>query len=212
MTKEPIVIVAAKRTPIGAFQGIFQEVSTTKLGAVAILGVIEETFLRDVDEVIMGCALPAALGQAPARQASIGSGLGHHVGATTINKICGSGMKSVMLAHDLLQAGNGKVIIAGGMENMTRSPYLLDKARSGYRLGHGHLIDHMYFDGLEDAYDKRVLMGAFAEACAAHFKFTREEQDKFTLESVMRAKNAVSSGGFSGEISSVTIEKRVFDN
>src|SRR5450756_3156329 len=165
---DPIVIVSAARTPMGAFQGELKQFAASELGAAAIRAAVERAKIKpeQVDEVIMGCVLPAGQGQAPARQASLGAGLPLAAGCTTINKMCGSGMKAAMLAHDLLAAGTNDVMVAGGMESMTNAPYLLAKARGGYRLGHGQLIDHMFYDGLEDAYEKGRLMGSFAEDCA----------------------------------------------
>src|SRR5512141_3391515 len=177
---DPVVIVSAARTPMGALQGELKQFAAAELGAAAIRAAIERagTKPEQIDEVIMGCVLPAGQGQAPARQASLGAGLPRATGCTTINKRCGSGLKAAMLAHDLLAAGTNDIMIAGGMESMTNAPYLLAKARGGYRLGHGQLIDHMFYDGLEDAYDKGRLMGSFAEDCAAKYSFTRAETDK----------------------------------
>lgn len=201
-TEDPIVIVGAARTPIADFQGVFTSLQAPELGAVAIKAALERSKIsqKDVNEVFMGCILPAGLGQAPARQASLASGIPDFVGCTTVNKMCGSGMKTVMLAHDLLLAGNGNVIVAGGMESMTNSPYLLKKARSGYRLGHGTLIDHMFLDGLEDAYDKGKLMGVFAETTAEKYGFTRKAQDEFALNSLTRARQATHSGWFISDV------------
>jgi acetyl-CoA C-acetyltransferase len=174
MTNDPIVIVSAARTPMGAFQGELKDFSAPQLGAAAIRAAVERAGIKpeQVQEVVMGCVLPAGQGQAPARQASIGGGLPLATGATTINKMCGSGMKAAMFAHDMLAAGVNQIMVAGGMESMTNAPYLLPKARAGYRMGHQQVIDHMFFDGLEDAYDKGKLMGVFAEDCAAKYSFS----------------------------------------
>lgn len=174
-TNDPIVIVGAARTPIGVFQGDLATVSASELGAVAIRAALVRAGVpaEQVDEVIMGCVLPAGQGQAPARQAALKAGLPLSAGATTINKMCGSGMKAAMLAHDLMLAGSANLAVAGGMESMTQAPYLLPKARGGYRMGHGQVLDHMFLDGLEDAYDKGRLMGTFAEDCAETYQFTR---------------------------------------
>lgn len=207
---DDIVIVGAARTPIGGMLGDFADVPAAALGATAIKAALERSgVLADsLAEVMMGCVLPAGQGQAPARQAARGAGIPDEVGATTINKMCGSGMKAVMLAHDALQAGNGVAYIAGGMESMSSAPYLLPKARSGMRMGHGQIIDHMFLDGLEDAYDKGRLMGAFAEECADQYGFSREMQDTFALESLKRAQEAIASSAFADEIAAVTISGR----
>ena len=208
MNTDPIVIVGLARTPMGAFQGELKSFSAPELGAAAIRAAVERAGLRheEVDEVIMGCVLPAGQGQAPARQASLGAGLPLATGATTINKMCGSGMKAAMFAHDLLSAGSGDVIVAGGMESMTNAPYLLPKARAGLRLGHGQVIDHMFYDGLEDAYDKGRLMGTFAEECAAKYQFSRQAQDEFAIASLTRAQTANKQGYFAWEITPVAIK------
>jgi acetyl-CoA C-acetyltransferase len=205
---DPIVIVGAARTPICAFQGDFKDLAAHELGAVAIRAAIEREGIAPdwVDEVLMGCVLPAGQGQAPARQAAIAAGLPVSAGATTVNKMCGSGMKAVMLAHDLILAGSAAVIIAGGMESMTNAPYLLDRARSGYRMGHGRVLDHMFLDGLEDAYDKGCLMGTFAEDCASSYQFTRESQDEYAIASLKRAQQATADGTFHTEIAPVTVK------
>lgn len=205
---DPVVIVGAARTPMGAFQGELKDFTAAELGAVAIRAAVERGGVKpdDVDEVIMGCVLPAGQGQAPARQASLGSGLPLATGCTTINKMCGSGMKATMLANDLLVAGVNRVMIAGGMESMTNAPYLLPKARAGYRMGHQQVIDHMFFDGLEDAYDKGRLMGSFAEECAGKYQFTRAEQDAFAIASLQRAQKANTDGDFSWEIAHVALK------
>ncbi len=205
---DPIVIVSAARTPMGAFQGELKQFAAAELGAAAIRAAVERARIKpeQVDEVIMGCVLPAGQGQAPARQASLGAGLPLATGCTTINKMCGSGMKAAMLAHDLLAVGTNDIMVAGGMESMTNAPYLLAKARGGYRLGHGQLIDHMFYDGLEDAYEKGRLMGSFAEDCAAKYSFTRAEQDKFAVVSLERAQAANKSGAFAWEITPIAIK------
>jgi acetyl-CoA C-acetyltransferase len=208
MLNDPIVIVTAARTPMGAFQGELKDFSAPQLGAAAIRAAVERAGIKpeQVQEVIMGCVLPAGQGQAPARQASIGGGLPLATGATTVNKMCGSGMKAAMFAHDMLAAGVNDVMVAGGMESMTNAPYLLPKARSGYRMGHQQVIDHMFFDGLEDAYDKGKLMGVFAEDCAAKYTFTREEQDKFAVASLERAQAASRNGAFAWETTPIAIK------
>ncbi len=205
---DPVVIVGSARTPIGAFQGDFKDLTAPELGAVAVRAALERAAVPPdaVDEVLFGCVLPAGLGQAPARQAALGAGLPVSTAAATINKMCGSGMKAVMLAHDLLLAGSAKVMVAGGMESMTNAPYLLERARAGYRLGHGRVLDHMFLDGLEDAYDKGRLMGTFAEDCAQSYAFTREAQDEFALASLTRAQKATADGSFSAEIVPVTVK------
>jgi len=204
MSNDPVVIAAIARTPMGGLQGDFAGLSAPELGAAAIRAAVERAGLSgaDIQEVIMGNVLSAGLGQAPARQASLEAGLPKSVGCTTINKMCGSGLKAVMLAHDLIRAGANDIMVAGGMESMTNAPYLLPKARSGYRMGHGQLIDHMFFDGLEDAYDKGKLMGVFAELCASEYKFSREAQDAFAIESLRRAQKA----DFSAEITPVNVK------
>src|SRR2546428_8525828 len=201
MLNDPIVIVGAARTPMGGLQGDFASLAASDLGAVAIKAAVERAGVRpdEVQEAIMGCVLPAGQGQAPARQAALGAGLPLSTGCTTVNKMCGSGMKAAMFAHDMLAAGVNEVMVAGGMEAMTNAPYLLPKARSGYRMGHQQVIDHMFLDGLEDAYDKGKLMGSFAEDCAAKYGFTREEQDKFAIASLERAQAANKNGAFAWE-------------
>ncbi len=210
MTSSDIVIVGAARTPMGGFQGDLKDKTAPELGAAAIKAAIDRAGLTpaDVEEVIMGNVLPAGLGQAPARQASRGAGLPDAVGCTTINKVCGSGMKTQMLAHDLIRAGSARIMVAGGMESMTNAPYLLPKARGGFRLGHGEVKDHMFLDGLEDAYDRGRLMGTFAEDTAEAYQFTRELQDAYAVESLRRAKLAVESGWFDGEIVPVEVAGR----
>lgn len=203
-----VVIVAAKRTPIGSFQGQFATVATTDLGAAAIRGAIEQAGIdaAAIDDVLMGCVLPAGLGQAPARQASRKAGIPDSAGAVTINKVCGSGMKTIQIAHDQILAGSADVVVAGGMENMTMAPYLLPKARSGYRMGNGEIIDHMTYDGLQDP-DEKLMMGAYGELCADKYQFTREQQDQFSIASVERALRAMKSE-FSAEITPVTVTSR----
>jgi acetyl-CoA C-acetyltransferase len=203
---DPIVIAGAARTPIGAFQGDLKDLTAPELGAAAIRASIERAGIpfESVDEVLFGCVLTAGLGQAPARQAALGAGVPASTGAATINKMCGSGMKAVMLAHDLLLAGSARIMAAGGMESMSNAPYLLDRARAGYRMGHDRVLDHMFFDGLEDAYDKGRLMGTFAEDCAQSYRFTREAQDEYALASLARAQKATADGSFAAEIVPVT--------
>ena len=210
---DPIVIVSATRTPMGGFQGDFASLSCAQLGSVAIRAAVERAGLKpeQVDEVIMGCVLPAGQGQAPARQASLGAGLPLAAGCTTVNKMCGSGMRAAMYAHDMLLAGSVDVMVAGGMESMSNAPYLLPKARGGFRLGHGEVKDHMFLDGLEDAYDKGRLMGTFAEDCAGSYKFTREAQDAFAIASTTRSKQANTDGSFAWEIAPVTVSGRKGD-
>jgi acetyl-CoA C-acetyltransferase len=205
--QDPVVIVAAARTPMGGFLGELAPVAAPELGAAAIRAAVDRAALlpADVDEVILGNVLPAGQGQAPARQASLGAGLPLSTGCTTINKMCGSGMKAAMLAHDLLLAGTNRIMVAGGIESMSNAPYLLPKARSGYRLGHGEVKDHMFLDGLEDAYDRGKLMGVFAEECAAQYQFTREAQDRFAITSLTRAQNAIKDGSFDAEIVAVPV-------
>ena len=207
---EKIVITGIARTPMGGFQGVLSGATAPELGAAAIKAAVERSGLNAdaIDEVIMGCVLPAGLGQAPARQASLGAGLPLSTGCTTINKMCGSGMKAAMLAHDLLLAGTNRVMVAGGFESMTNSPYILPKARAGMRMGHGKVMDHMFLDGLEDAYEKGLLMGCFAEATADKYAFTREQQDDFAITSLKRAQAAIESGAFRDEITPVTIKTR----
>ncbi|WP_145109046.1 acetyl-CoA C-acyltransferase [Cereibacter sediminicola] len=205
MTAEPIVIAGAARTPMGAFQGALRGRTAVELGATAIEAALARAGLapQAVDELIMGCVLPAGLGQAPARQAAMGAGLPQSVPCSTLNKVCGSGMKAVMLAHDLIRAESARIVVAGGMESMSNAPYLLDKARGGYRIGHGRVMDHMFLDGLEDAYDRGRAMGTFAEDCAEAYQFTRDAQDAYALESLSRAKAAISGGRFAGEVVAV---------
>jgi acetyl-CoA C-acetyltransferase len=208
MKPDPIVIVSVARTPMGGFQGELKSFAAPELGAAAIRAAIERAKIKpeDVQEVVMGCVLPAGQGQAPARQASLGAGLPLAAGCTTLNKMCGSGMKAAMLAHDLLTAGSMDVVVAGGMESMTNAPYLLPKARAGYRMGHAQVLDHMFYDGLEDAYDKGRLMGSFAEDCAQKYAFTREAQDAFAIASLKRAQQANTEGWFAWETTPLAIK------
>jgi len=208
MQNDPIVIVSAARTPMGAFQGELKGFAAPELGAAAIRAAIERAKIRpdDVQEVLMGCVLPAGQGQAPARQASLGAGLPLAAGCTTVNKMCGSGMKAAMFAHDILLSGSSDVVVAGGMESMTNAPYLLPKARAGLRMGHGQVIDHMFYDGLEDAYDKGRLMGTFAEDCAAKYSFSRQAQDEFAIQSLERAQKANKQGWFAWELTPMAIK------
>ncbi|HEY1992730.1 MAG TPA: acetyl-CoA C-acyltransferase [Gammaproteobacteria bacterium] len=209
---DPVVIVSARRTAIGSFQGQFSNSSATQLGSAAIAAAVEDAGVQkeQLSEVIMGCVLPAGLGQAPARQASLGAGLPKSVPCTTINKVCGSGMKAVMLAHDLILAGSAKIVVAGGMESMSNAPYLIPGARAGLRMGHSKLIDHMFFDGLQNPYDGEM-MGTFGELCADKYKFTREEQDNFAIESVKRAQLALANGLFKAETAPVQVKSRKGD-
>lgn len=202
MTKTSVVIVSAKRTPAGAFQGELSGCKATELGATAIKAALAGKDCH-VDEVMMGCVLPAGLGQAPARQAALGAGLSQETPCVTVNKMCGSGMKAIMMGHDSLLAGTNKIVVAGGLESMSNAPYLLDKARSGYRMGHGKVIDHMFMDGLEDAYEHK-LMGVYAEETAEKYQFTRDAQDKFAITSLQRAQKATNDGTFADEIVAVT--------
>ncbi|NYT33300.1 acetyl-CoA C-acyltransferase [Rhizobium sp. WYCCWR 11128] len=206
--QDPIVIVGAARTPIGSFQGELKDATAPELGATAIRAALQRSGVEAeaIEEVVFGCVLPAGQGQAPARQAAIHAGLPFATAASTVNKMCGSGMKAVMMAHDLIAAGSGSIAVAGGMESMTNAPYLLDKARGGYRLGHGRVVDHMFLDGLEDAYDKGRLMGSFAEDCAEAYQFTREAQDAYAIASLTRAQKAIAEGCFESEIVPVTVK------
>jgi acetyl-CoA C-acetyltransferase len=208
MQTDPIVIVSAARTPMGGFQGELKGFAAPELGAAAIRAAVERAKIKpeDVQEVIMGCVLPAGQGQAPARQASLGAGLPLAAGCTTVNKMCGSGMKAAMLAHDLLTAGSMDIVVAGGMESMTNAPYLMPKARAGYRMGHQQVLDHMFYDGLEDAYDKGRLMGSFAEDCAQKYAFSREAQDQFAIASLERAQKANKEGWFAWETTPLAIK------
>ena len=207
---DPIVIIGAARTPMGGFQGELAGASASGLGAVAIKAALERAGVEaaEVSEVLMGNVLPAGQGQAPARQAAFAAGLPKEVPCTTLNKMCGSGMKTAMVAHDQLLAGNGRIVVAGGMESMTNAPYLLPKMRGGARLGHTEVKDHMFLDGLEDAYDKGRLMGTFAEDCAERYQFTREAQDEYAIASLEAALTAQKDGTFAAEVAPVTVETR----
>ncbi|MFG0632606.1 acetyl-CoA C-acyltransferase [Pseudomonas sp. xss_2] len=215
LANDPIVIVSAVRTPMGGLQGDLKSLSAPQLGAAAIRAAVERAGIdaASVEQVLFGCVLPAGLGQAPARQAALGAGLDKGTTCTTLNKMCGSGMQAAIMAHDLLLAGSAEVVVAGGMESMSNAPYLLDKARGGYRMGHGKIIDHMFLDGLEDAYDKGRLMGTFAEDCAQSAGFSRQVQDAFAIESLTRAQQAIQNGRFAAEIVPVEVtegkEKRL---
>jgi len=208
MKSDPIVIVSAARTPMGGFQGELKGFTAPELGGAAIRAAVERAKIRadEIEEAIMGCVLPAGQGQAPARQAALAAGLPLAVGCTTVNKMCGSGMKAAMFAHDLLKSDSVDVVVAGGMESMTNAPYLLPKARAGLRMGHSQVIDHMFYDGLEDAYDKGRLMGTFAEDCAAKYQFSREAQDAFAIASLRRAQKANKEGWFAWEITPIAIK------
>ena len=212
MSSESIVIAAARRTPIGAFQGALSGATATQLGSVAVGAVVADAGIdpADVDEVLMGCVLPAGLGQAPARQAALGAGLPVGATCTTINKMCGSGMKAIMMGHDAIRVQSAAVVVAGGLESMTNSPYLLPKARGGYRMGHQQTLDHMFTDGLQDVYEGHM-MGHYAEQTAGKYGFTREQQDAFAIESVTRAQSALASGAFANEVAPVTISGRKGD-
>jgi len=208
---DPVVIVSMVRTPIGNFQGAYESVTAPQLGANAIRAVIERSGVtgNDIDEVMMGCVLPAGLGQAPARQAALGAGLGYETGCVTLNKVCGSGMKTLMFAHDSVIAGTNNIVIAGGMESMTGAPHIFPNGRSGIRFGHGQVLDHMAYDGLEDAYEhKGSAMGVFAEKCAREWQFSREEQDAYSIRSVERAQTAIATGVFADEIVPVEVVTR----
>lgn len=206
--EDPVVIVSVARTPMGGFQGDLKSLTAPQLGAAAIRAAVERAGLTasDVEQVLFGCVLPAGLGQAPARQAALGAGLSDATLCTTLNKMCGSGMQAAIMGHDLLLAGTADVVVAGGMESMSNAPYLLDKARGGYRMGHGQIIDHMFFDGLEDAYERGRLMGTFAEDCASADGFTREAQDAFAIASLTRAQDAMQAGRFDTEIVPVQVK------
>ncbi|MDI1279806.1 acetyl-CoA C-acyltransferase [Brevundimonas sp.] len=207
---DPVVICAFARTPMGAFQGALSGVKATDLGAAAVRAAVERAGIdpAKIEQIFMGCVLPAGLGQAPARQAAIGAGLGLHVEATTVNKMCGSGMQATMMAHDALLAGTARVIVAGGMESMTGAPYVMAKHRGGARIGHDVISDSMFLDGLEDAYEPGKLMGAFAEDAAGQYQFTREAQDAYAIESLTRARAAIESGAFKAEITPVEVKTR----
>src|SRR3954462_4142515 len=208
-TTDPIVIISAARTPMGAMQGDLKDFTAPQLGAAAVRAAVERSGVNaeEIQEVIMGCVLAAGQGQAPARQAALGAGLPVATGCTTINKMCGSGMKAAMFAHDgLLSQADGRIVVAGGMESMTNAPYILPKARAGYRMGHQQVLDHMFLDGLEDAYDKGKLMGVFAEDCAAKYRFSREAQDQFAVTSLERAQAANRNGSFAWEITPIAVK------
>lgn len=209
-SNDPVVIVAFARTPMGGFQGALSGVKATDLGATAVKAAVERAGVPadKVEQIFMGCVLPAGLGQAPARQAAIGAGLGKHVEATTVNKMCGSGMQAAMMAHDALMAGTADIIVAGGMESMTGAPYVMNKHRGGARIGHDVIVDTMYMDGLEDAYTPGKLMGAFAEDTAGQYQFTREQQDEYAIESLRRANAAIEKGAFEAEITPVEVTTR----
>jgi acetyl-CoA C-acetyltransferase len=213
MSDRTVVFVGAKRTPIGSFQGQFSNSTAIDLGAVAIAGAVEHAGVKppDISEVIMGCVLPAGLGQAPARQASLKAGIPASVGCTTVNKVCGSGMKAVMLGHDAIKAGSSEIVLAGGMESMTNAPYLLPKARGGMRMGHDQVLDHMFWDGLQSPYDQQM-MGMFGEMCADKYSFSRVDQDEFAVASVERAQRALHEGAFTDEIVPVTVTVRREDH
>ena len=210
MNDDKVVIVSAKRTPIGSFQGNFESLKATELGSRVIEKNINDISInpKEIDETIMGCVLPAGLGQAPARQAAMGAGIPSESGATTINKMCGSGMKSIMFGHDSIKAKQNNIVVAGGLENMTNAPYILSKARKGFRMGHSDVKDHMFLDGLEDAYEEGKLMGSFAEDTAEHYQFTREQQDNFAITSLERAKKANEDGTFEAEIVPIKVLNR----
>jgi len=213
MTTDPIVIVGAARTALGSFQGELSAMTGPQLGAAAVKAAVEGAAVKgeDIDEALMGCVLPAGVGQAPARQAILGAGLPQSVPCSTVNKVCGSGMKTVMMAHDQITLGGANIMVAGGMESMTNAPYMLPKARGGFRLGHGEIKDHMFLDGLEDAYEHK-LMGTYAEATAQQYQFTREAQDAFAITSTMRAQAAQASDAFENEIVPVTVKTRKGEN
>jgi acetyl-CoA C-acetyltransferase len=216
MNQDPVVVVSVARTPMGSFQGCLSSMKSPELGAVAIQAVVERAGMDPalVDEVLMGCVLPAGLGQAPARQAALGANLPLSVACTTLNKVCGSGMKSMMFGHDGILAGSYDIAIVGGMESMTNAPYMLSKARGGLRLGHGQILDHMFFDGLEDSYLQETrgrLMGTFAEDCAGMYQFSREEQDAYAIRSTQRSQQASKDGSFDWEIAPITIKGRKGD-
>ena len=210
MNKKDVVITGVARTPMGSFQGVLSTMSAPSLGSIAIQAAIKESNLKpeDVDDVIMGCVLPAGMGQAPARQAAIGANIPVSTGATTINKMCGSGMRSAMIANDQIIAGSSNISIAGGIESMSNTPYILPKVRAGLRMGHGEVKDHMFIDGLEDAYEPGRLMGTYAEDTAEAYQFTREQQDEFAIRSLKRAKKANEDGTFKNEIVPVQIKTR----
>jgi acetyl-CoA C-acetyltransferase len=209
MSSDPIVILSARRTPVGAFQGALSSLTGPQLGSVAIKAALADSGVpaADVEEILMGCVLSAGLGQAPARQAAIGAGIPAGVPATTVNKMCGSGMRAIMLGSDQILAGNARVVVAGGLESMTNAPYLLPKARAGYRMGHQEVLDHMFYDGLQSPWDGQ-LMGCFAEAASTRYEFTRQAQDDYARESARRAQAAVAACHFSSEVAPVTVKTR----
>jgi len=210
IANDPVVIVSMARTAIGNFQGAYAGVAATRLGSEVIKGTLDRAGLdaADVDEVMMGCVLPAGLGQAPARQAALGAGVPQGAGCVTLNKVCGSGMKTVMFAHDSIAAGTNSVVIAGGMESMTNAPHILPLGRTGIKFGHGQVLDHMAYDGLEDAYNSGTAMGVYAEKCAREWQFSREQQDEYSMRSVERAQGAIKDGTFKDEIIPVEIKTR----
>ncbi len=210
MQETSVVVTGLARTPIGGFQGRLSQLPAPELGSASIAGALADSELAgaDVDEVLMGCVLPAGMGQAPARQAALGTGIPKSVGCTTVNKMCGSGMKTIMLGYDSIVAGTNAVVVAGGLESMSNAPYLLPKARNGLRMGHGQIMDHMFADGLEDAYQKGALMGEFAEDCAESFGFSRQAQDEFAIESLTRAQKATDNGTFRREITPVQVRTK----
>jgi acetyl-CoA C-acetyltransferase len=209
-TADPVIIASYARTPMGGFQGVLSGVRATELGAAAVRAAVERSGVDPaaVEQILMGCVLPAGLGQAPARQAALGAGLPNSVEAVTVNKMCGSGMQAAILAHDALAAGSADIIVAGGMESMTNAPYLMTKHRSGARIGHDTMFDHMYLDGLEDAYEPGRLMGSFAEESAKHYQFTREAQDDYAIGSLTKARAAIETGAFQREIVAVEVKGR----
>ena len=209
MSSDPVVIVAARRTPIGAFQGVFSDATATELGSAAISAAVADSGVEPgaVDQVYMGCVLPAGLGQAPARQAALAAGIPTGAPCTTVNKMCGSGMQTLVLGHDQIMAGSAAIVVAGGLESMTNAPYLLPKSRRGYRMGHQEVIDHMFYDGLQDVYEGHM-MGHYAEATSQKYGFSRDDQDAFAIESVTRARRAVDDGSFEAEITPVTVRTR----
>jgi len=213
MSTDPIVIVAARRSPMGAFQGVLSPLTAPEISAAVTAACIEDTGIdaADIDEVLLGCVLPAGLGQAPARQAALGAGIPVGTACTTVNKVCGSGMKTTMFANDLIKAGSANIVVSGGMESMTNAPYLMPKARGGYRMGHQEVLDHMFFDGLQNPYDGNM-MGHFAEITAEKYGFTREAQDEFAITSVTRARDAMTAGKFADEIAELTVKTRKGEN
>lgn len=209
MSSDAVVVVAARRTPIGAFQGALSAATAPQLGSAAIEAAVADSGIpaADVDRVIMGCVLPAGLGQAPARQAALGGGIPEGVPCATVNKMCGSGMEAIILGHDMIRAGSAAIVVAGGLESMSNAPYLLPKARSGYRMGHQQALDHMFYDGLEDPFEGQ-LMGHYAQRTADHYEFTREAMDAFATESAKRAQRALAEGDFAAEVTPVTVSTR----